>query len=112
MLDEKKYFVNYDTKGNSNYAFPLILKSNSIKQRNLFEKALEKHGIEFRRGNAGGGNQMRQPYLKSIIKKINFSNYQNVEKVHNFGYYIGNSPYLEKKKIIEIVKILNNIDCI
>ena len=112
LLDEKKYFVDYDTKGNSNYAFPLILKSNSIKQRNLFEKALTKHGIEFRRGNAGGGNQMRQPYLKNIIKKINFSKYQNVEKVHNFGYYIGNSPSLEKKKIIEIVKILNNIDCI
>jgi CDP-6-deoxy-D-xylo-4-hexulose-3-dehydrase len=112
LLDEKKYYVDYDTKGNSNYAFPLILKSNSIKQRNLFEKALTKHGIEFRRGNAGGGNQMRQPYLKNIIKKINFSKYQNVEKVHNFGYYIGNSPSLEKKKIIEIVKILNNIDCI
>ena len=40
---------------------------------------------------------MRQPYLKYYKK--NFSNYQNVEKVHNFGYYIGNSPYLEKKRL-------------
>ena len=27
-----------------------------------------KYNIEFRRGNAGGGNQLRQPYLKNVIK--------------------------------------------
>ena len=26
------------------------------------------NGIEFRRGNAGGGNQLRQPYLKKYTK--------------------------------------------
>ena len=108
-LDKNKYYVDYNIKGNSNYAFPLILKTNSIKQRDLFERALTKNGIEFRRGNAGGGNQMRQPYLKNFVKKISFSKYPNVEKVHNFGYYIGNSPYLKQKKIVELVKILNNI---
>ncbi len=112
LLDKNKYYVDYDLKGNSNYAFPLILKTNSIKKRNLFEKALSKGGIEFRRGNAGGGNQMRQPYLKNYVKKNSFSKYPNVEKVHNFGYYIGNSPYLKKNNIIELVKILNNIKCI
>lgn len=112
LLDKNKYFVDYEVEGNSNYALPIILKTKSIKQRNLFEIALKNYGIEFRRGNAGGGNQMRQPYLKNIVKKINLSLYPNVEKVHNFGYYIGNSPYLNKKKIIEIVKILNNIKCI
>jgi len=109
LLDKNKYYVDYDLKGNSNYAFPLILKTDSIKKRNLFERALTKDGIEFRRGNAGGGNQMRQPYLNKFVTKINFSKYPNVEKVHNFGYYIGNSPYLKKKKIIEIVRILNDI---
>ena len=29
------------------------------------------NNIEFRRGNAGGGNQLRQPYLKKYLKKIN-----------------------------------------
>ena len=29
---------------------------------------MREFGIEFRRGSAGGGNQMRQPYLKGIIK--------------------------------------------
>ena len=109
LLDEKKYYIDYDIKGNSNYAFPLILKTNSIQKRDLFERALKKNRIEFRRGNAGGGNQMRQPYLKNFVKKIDFSKYPNVEKVHNFGYYIGNSPYLRKATIIALVRILNNI---
>jgi len=32
-----------------------------------------------------------------------------VERVHFFGYYIGNYPSLTKTKIIKICKILNNI---
>ena len=65
--------------------------------------------IEFRRGNAGGGNQLRQPYLKEFLGKINFKNFKNVEHVHNFGYYIGNYPTLKKNKIIKICNFLNNI---
>ena len=38
--------------------------------------------IEFRRGNAGGGNQLRQPYIKEFVKKINFNEFKNVEHVH------------------------------
>ena len=70
---------------------------------------LTKNNIEFRRGNAGGGNQLRQPYLKNIVKIKNFKNFKNVEQVHFFGYYIGNYPSLNSKKILQITKILNNI---
>ena len=52
---------------------------------------------------------MRQPYIKSYLKKINFKKFKNVEHVHNFGYYIGNYPTLKKIKISKIVKILNSI---
>ena len=64
--------------------------------------------IEFRRGNAGGGNQLRQPYLRKYFKKKNLVNFHNVEKVHHFGYYIGNYPGLNKKRIDKLVNILNN----
>ena len=74
----------------------------------MFEKALTKHGIEFRRGNAGGGNQIRQPYLKKYFKKYSLNNFQNVDHVHFYGYYIGNYPTLNVKKIDRIIKILNN----
>ena len=69
---------------------------------------LAKNGIEFRRGNAGGGNQLRQPYLRNFLKKINLKNFSNVEMVHFFGYYIGNYPDLTKNKIKKIAKIINN----
>ena len=109
QLDTNKYFTNFDLKGSCNYAFPIILKTTNLKKRDKFEINLKKNNIEFRRGNAGGGNQLRQPYLKKIIEIKNFSKFKNVEHVHFFGYYIGNYPDLSKEKIIKIIKILNNI---
>ena len=109
-LNRSKYFIDYNIEGSSNYAFPVILKTSSIKKRDLFEKKLKKVNIEFRRGNAGGGNQLRQPYLKKILKIKNFNNFKNVEKVHFFGYYIGNYPDLKKEKILKICKYLNSLE--
>ena len=109
LLDENKYFKNYDLKGSCNYAFPIILKTKSLKKRDNFEKVLTKYNIEFRRGNAGGGNQLRQPYLRKYLKVKSFKNFNNVEQVHNFGYYIGNYPSLKNAKIKKICKILNKI---
>lgn len=108
-LDNKKYWIDYNIKGSCNYAFPILLKTKDIKKRNNFEKVLKKNNIEFRRGNAGGGNQLRQPYLRNIIKIKNYKNFKNVDKVHFFGYYIGNYPNLTKDKILKITKILNKI---
>ena len=109
-LNEKKYFTNFDTKGSSNYAFPVILKTKNFKKRSLFEKILTKNMVEFRRGNAGGGNQLRQPYVKKFINNVNFNNYKNVDHIHFFGYYIGNYPSLKKSKIIKLVNLLNSIN--
>ena len=86
------------------------MQSNNIKKRDHFEKTLTKNRIEFRRGNAGGGNQLRQPYLKKYVKKINLRKFPNVEKVHFFGYYIGNFPDLSKKKINYLLNVLNKIN--
>ena len=108
-LDPKKYWINYDIHGSCNYAFPIILKTKNLKKRDYFEKQLFKNNIEFRRGNAGGGNQLRQPYLKDIVKLKNFKEFKNVELVHFFGYYIGNYPELKREKILKITQILNNI---
>ena len=106
-LDSKKYYKNFLVKGSSNYAFPIILNTKSLNIRDKFENYLKKNGIEFRRGNAGGGNQLRQPYLKNILKtKLKPKSFKNVERVHFFGYYIGNYPDLKFSKINQIVKIL------
>ena len=72
-------------------------------------RSLNKNNIEFRRGNAGGGNQLRQPYLKQFTKKINLDNFREVDHIHFFGYYIGNYPTLTTSKIKKICYILNSI---
>tara|TARA_B100000787_G_C16197895_1_gene302294 strand:+ start:1883 stop:3073 length:1191 start_codon:yes stop_codon:yes gene_type:complete len=108
-LDDTKYWNKFDLIGSSNYAFPIILKTNNLKKRDNFEKILIKNKIEFRRGNAGGGNQLRQPYLREFVKNISFKQFKNVERIHFFGYYIGNYPSLKIKKIKQIVQILNQI---
>ena len=71
---------------------------------------MKKFKIEFRRGNAGGGNQLRQPYLKNFKKKLNLKNFKFVDHIHFYGYYIGNYPSLTKFKIKKICKILNSVN--
>ena len=110
QINSLKYYTKFDLKGNSNYAFPIILKTLNIKKRDLFEKVLRKYNIEFRRGNAGGGNQLRQPYLKKYISNVNLKKFKTVEHVHSFGYYIGNYPSVNRIKITKICKILNSIN--
>ena len=109
LLDKSKYRTNFLLKGSCNYAFPVILKNKNFKSRSIFEKVLLKNKIEFRRGNAGGGNQLRQPYLQKFIKNTNFNNFKEVDHIHFFGYYIGNYPSLTKNKIKKICNTLNNI---
>ena len=109
LLDQSKYRTDFLLEGSCNYAFPVILKRKSLKSRNVFEKKLLENKIEFRRGNAGGGNQLRQPYLQKFVENVNLSNFKEVDHVHFFGYYIGNYPSLSKIKIKKICNILNCI---
>ena len=108
-LDGSKYRTNFLIKGSCNYAFPLVLNKASFKNRNKLEKILKINRIEFRRGNAGGGNQLRQPYVRKIIPKVNFNRFKEVDHIHFFGYYIGNYPSLKITKIKKICSILNSI---
>jgi CDP-6-deoxy-D-xylo-4-hexulose-3-dehydrase len=104
-LNCEKYHTALDTEGNCNYAFIVILKDADFTKRNEIEKKLKNSGIEFRRGLSGGGNQMRQPFFKSTYN--DFSDFPNIEHVHNFSWYIGNYPGLEKEKIIKLLEVLN-----
>jgi hypothetical protein len=63
-LDPEKYRTDFDLDGCSNYALNLVLKeADSFFCQRVIE-ALKSHRVEFRRGSADGGNQLRQPYLR------------------------------------------------
>ena len=103
------FFTDFDLKGSSNYAFQLILKKRNKKLFNKVLSVLKKNAIEYRVGSVGGGNQLRQPYLKSYDLKKNFKSLKNTEHMHFYGLYIGNYPHLENKKIINLCKLLDEI---
>ena len=106
-LDEKKFFVNYEQNGNSNFALPLILKEKDLE---LFKKCcilLDEEKVEYRVGTAGGGNQARQPYLD----KYDFvaHDLSTVDHIHDFGLYIGNHPELSLYEIGSLTHKLNGV---
>jgi CDP-6-deoxy-D-xylo-4-hexulose-3-dehydrase len=107
-IDSSKYRTDFKLEGSSNYAFNLILKEpdNVLVERLM--KKLRESGVEFRRGSAGGGNQIRQPYLKGIVPDGHHLNFPETEHIHFYGFYIGNFPDLNNKEVDEICSIINS----
>ena len=106
-LNNVLYYVEYEVKGSSNYALPLILRENN-NTMNKVCKILEEEGVEYRLGTAGGGNQARQPYLErygyKVVGDLSVSDY-----IHDYGLYIGNHPDLTESEIINLCERLNNV---
>ena len=99
-------------KGQSNYAFNLILKEPNQKLMIKLQKKLEENGIEYRRGSAGGGNQMRQPYVRNLFKykENDFKEIAPVtDHIHFYGMYLGNYPELSFDSIREIASIIASV---
>lgn len=103
------FFTDFDLKGSSNYAFQLILKKRNKRLFNKVLSVLKNNSIEYRVGSVGGGNQLRQPYLKSYNFKKKYKSLKNTEHMHFYGLYIGNYPYLNHKKIVKLCRLLDNI---
>ena len=108
-INTEKFFTEFDLEGSSNYAFNLILRKPNLSFAKKLMKGMDKAGIEYRRGSSGGGNQLRQPYLKSYFPKNYFLKFPNSEHIHFFGFYIGNYPDLTKKNILDLCNIINSI---
>ena len=108
-LDTKKYRTDFRVEGSSNYAFNLILREPNQDFTERLMQRMREEKIEFRRGSAGGGNQLRQPYLRELFGDI-YQNYPHVDHIHFHGFYIGNFPSLEPQTIVQLCKILNSVD--
>ena len=108
-LDAKRYRTDFAVEGSCNYAFTLVLKEADQRLADAVMKALREAGVEFRRGTSGGGNQLRQPYLRRVVGDDAWKKYPKVDHVHFFGMYIGNYPDLERERILELCKLLNEV---
>ena len=108
-IDHTRFKTDFKLEGMSNYAFNLVMNEadNEFVAR-LMGRMREK-GIEFRRGSAGGGNQVRQPYLKGHVPDQHYRDFPNTEHIHFYGFYIGNYPELGNDDIDDICAILNAV---
>lgn len=101
-IDSRFFRTNFEVEGNSNYAFTLILNEPDFDLRKKVENSLSNKGIEFRRGLAGGGNQLRQPYIRKRFTELDPESLPNTDFVHHFGWYIGNYPGINQQIFKEL----------
>ena len=107
ILNDDIYKTDFKTDGSSNYAFNCILKEPDNYLMKQITNRMDVMGIEYRRGSAGGGNQLRQPYLKNIMPHEHWKKFPNTEHVHFYGFYVGNYPTLKSEDIIDLAHELN-----
>lgn len=109
QLDPGKYRTDFKLEGSSNYAFNLVLQKPDMAFFERLMAAMRAAGVEFRRGSAGGGNQLRQPYLRGVVPENHHLDFPETEHIHFFACYIGNFPDLRDSEIDEICAILNAV---
>jgi CDP-4-dehydro-6-deoxyglucose reductase, E1 len=108
-IDAARYQTDFQLEGSSNYAFNLIMKAADPVFVQRLMATMRETGIEFRRGSAGGGNQVRQPYLRGLVPADHHLDFPHTEHVHFYGFYIGNFPDLRDDEIDAICSIVNGV---
>ena len=91
----------YAEEGNSSFCFPLIARSNIVKEKLLTK--LRVCGIEYR--PVVGGNLLRQPYLRDY-KNVKCP---NADIVHENGIYIGNNQFVGDKELELLKDIIRSL---
>ena len=106
-LDPDVYQTDFAVEGSCNYAFTVVLRKPDEVLRDRVMETLRAARVEFRKGTAGGGNQLRQPYLRHL--GLDPTAFPVVDHVHFFGFYIGNYPDLQAEKIDRLCSLLNSL---
>jgi CDP-6-deoxy-D-xylo-4-hexulose-3-dehydrase len=108
-IDASRYRTDFKLEGSSNYALNLIMNEPDAAFAKRLMERMREAGIEFRRGSAGGGNQLRQPYLRGIVPRDHHLEFPNTEHVHFYAFYIGNFPDLRAQEIDAICAVINSV---
>jgi CDP-6-deoxy-D-xylo-4-hexulose-3-dehydrase len=109
QIDSRKYRTDFKVEGSSNYAFNLVLKEPDDDLVERLMRKMRESGVEFRRGSAGGGNQIRQPYLKGVVPDGHHRHFPQTEHIHFYGFYIGNFPDLRDDEVDALCAIVNSV---
>lgn len=109
QIDPDKYRTDFKLEGSSSYAFNLVLKQPDDHLAKKLMQKMRISGVEFRRGSAGGGNQLRQPYLKGVVPEGHYREFPETEHIHFYGFYLGNFPDLREEEVEELCAILNEV---
>jgi CDP-6-deoxy-D-xylo-4-hexulose-3-dehydrase len=108
-IDPTRFQTDFLLEGSSNYAFNLIMtQPDEVFVQRLMGRMREA-GIEFRRGSAGGGNQVRQPYLRGIVPPDHHLRFPLADHVHFYGFYLGNFPDLRADEIDAVCAVINAV---
>jgi CDP-4-dehydro-6-deoxyglucose reductase, E1 len=107
-LDNNIFFKNYKVAGSSNFALPLVLRDGDSARFNSIKVVLDRLGVEYRVGTAGGGNLARQPFLKNFSVEIH-GNLEVVDHLHSFGLYVGNFHEDLRLEIDGLLRELENV---
>lgn len=108
-LDADLYQTDFAVEGCSSYGLTLVLAHADLDLRDRVEHLLHGMEVEFRRGVAGGGNQLRQPYLKRIYGPDFHKQFPVAEHLHHYGWCVGNRPDLERVNILLLCERLNGL---
>jgi CDP-6-deoxy-D-xylo-4-hexulose-3-dehydrase len=95
--------VPYYHEGNSSFSFPIISCTDNIE---LIKSTLKENEIEYR--PIISGNLLRHPAFRKyeLCTKRDTS---NVEILHMNGLYVGNSQFVNLKKVNRLIQILEDI---
>lgn len=108
LLDDEIFFTKFNQDGSCNYAFQVILNASHCGLVEKLQILMANNGIEYRKGSVGGGNQLRQPYLKEKWGDA-AKDYRTTDYIHHYGFYLGNYPHLSEERIKKLVTILNSV---
>ncbi len=108
-LDPDRYWTDFREEGSCSYAFNLVLSEPDPALYGRVLALLGAEGVEVRRGSAGGGNQVRQPYLRGVVAEDAWLELPVVEHIHRFGLYFGNHDEVEDGRLVDLCTRLGRL---
>ena len=97
-------------KGNSSFSFPILPVVDSSQIQNVVPKLKERlreNEIEYR--PIISGNLLRHPAFRSY-KLCTERKESNVEYLHKNGLYVGNSQFVDSKKVRHLLEIMEEVN--